>query len=109
MWREEERTTEGEDNGRSGQQEWRTAGSVAGDWSEDSGRCMRRGQRGGHWEERTATTVDSKKGSITLKREFFNKKGRIYLKRSSLIERVVFDVILRHIVTREERRTAGDA
>ena len=39
----------------------------------------------------------------------FDKKGRIDLKRSSLIERVVFDVILRHIVTREERRTAGDA
>ena len=53
--------------------------------------------------------MDSKKGSITLKREFFNKKGRIYLKRSSLIKRVVFDVNLRHIVTREERRTAGDA
>ena len=50
----------------------------------------------------------TKQGSITFKREFFNKKGRIYLKRSSLIERVVFDVILRHIVTREERRTAGD-
>ena len=54
---------------------------------------MRRGQRGGHREERTATMVDIKKGSITFKREFFNKKGRIFLKRSSLIERVVFDLI----------------
>ena len=51
---------------------------------EDSGRCMRRGQRGGHREERTATVVATKQGSITFKREFSNKKGRIYLKRSSL-------------------------
>ena len=53
--------------------------------------------------------VATKQGSITFKREVLIKKGRIYLKRSSLIERVVLDVILRHIVTREERRTAGDA
>ena len=79
----------GADNRRRGQREertaWvadrqRTAGSVAGGCSEDSGRCIRRGQRGGHREERTATVVDIKKGSITFKREFF----RIYLKRSSL-------------------------
>ena len=57
---------------------------MAGGLSEDSWRCMRRGQRGGHREERTATMVDIKKGSITFKMEFFNKKGRIYLKRSSL-------------------------
>ncbi len=34
---------------------------VAGEGSEDSGSCMRRGQRGGHREERTATMMDIKK------------------------------------------------
>ena len=63
--------------------EERTARRTSGG-EEDSGRCMRRGQRGGHREERTATMVATKQGSITFKREFFNKKGRIYLKRSSL-------------------------
>ena len=54
---------------------------------------MRRGQRGGHREKRTATMVATKQGSIRFKREFLIKKGRIYLKRSSLIERVVFYLI----------------
>ena len=71
---QKERTAEGEDNGRSGQHEWRTAGIVAGGLSEDSGRCMRRGQRGGHREERTATMVATKQGSITFKRAFFIKR-----------------------------------
>ena len=57
---QKERTTEGEDNGRSGQQEWRTAGIAAGG------------------------VVATKQGSITFKREFFNKKCRFYLKMSSL-------------------------
>ena len=88
---QKERTTEGEDNGRSGQHEWRTAGIVAGGLSEDSGRCMRRGQRGGHREERTATMVATKQGSITFKREFFNKKGRFLFKKV-VFKRVVFDL-----------------
>ena len=54
---------------------------------------MRRGQRGGHREEKTATMMATKQGSITFKRESLIKKGRFYLKRSSLIERVVFDLI----------------
>ena len=61
---------------------------------------MRSGQRGGQREERTATTGDTKKGSIYILKGVFNKKGRIHLKGSSLIERVVFDVIKRHIVTK---------
>ena len=61
---------------------------------------MRSGQRGGQREERTATTGDIKKGSIYILKGVFNKKGRIHLKGSSLIERVVFDVIKRHIVTK---------
>ena len=51
--------------------EERTARRTPGG-EEDSGRCMRRGQRGGHREERTAT----KQGSITFKREILIKKGR---------------------------------
>ena len=39
-----------------------------------------------------------KRAVFKFKRAFFNKKGRIYFKRSSLIERVVFDLIKRHIV-----------
>ena len=34
-----------------------------------------------------------KRAVYTFKRVFFNKKGRIYLKGSSLIERVVLDLI----------------
>ena len=71
----EERTTEGEDSGRSGQHEWWTAGSVARGLSEDSGRCMRSGQQGGHREERTATMVD---------------RAVYTFKRALLIKRVVF-------------------
>ena len=63
--------------------EERTARRTLGG-EEDSGRCRRGGQRGGHREGKTATMVDIKQGSITFKTEFFNKKGRIYLKRSSL-------------------------
>ena len=66
---------------------------MAGGLLEDSGRCMRSGQRGGQREERTATTGDTKKGSIYILKGVFNKKGHIHLKGSSLIERVVFDVI----------------
>ena len=65
---QKERTTEGEDNGRSGQHEWRTAGIVAGG------------------------LVATKQGSITFKREFFNKKGRFLFKKV-VFKRVVFDLI----------------
>ena len=75
--------------------EERTARRTSGG-EEDSGRRRRGGQRGGHREERTATMVDIKQGSITFKREFVNKKGRIYLKRLSLkgsflFKKVVFE------------------
>ena len=53
--------------------EERTARRTSGG-EEDSGRCMRRGQRGGHREERTATRVATKQGSITFKREFLIKR-----------------------------------
>ena len=56
--------------------EERTARRTLGG-EEDSGRCMRGGQRGGHREERTDTMVATKQGSITFKGEFFDKKGRI--------------------------------
>ena len=56
--------------------EERTARRTSGG-EEDSGRCMRRGQRGGHREERTATMAATKQDSITFKRE-------------GLIKRVVF-------------------
>ena len=49
---------------------------------------MRRGQRGGHREERTAT----KQGSITFKREILIKKGSFLVKKV-VFERVVFDLI----------------
>ena len=54
---------------------------------------MRRGQRGGHREERAATMVAIKQGSITFKREVLIKRVVFFLKRSSLIERVFFDLI----------------
>ena len=63
--------------------------------------CTRivRGQREGHeeWtarrqrEERTATMVDTKKGSIYIKRAFLIKRVVFKLKGSSLIERIVFN------------------
>ena len=68
----------GADNRRRGQREERTRtarrtlGGEGGE--EDSGRCMRRGQRGGHREERTATMVATKQGSIKFKRDFFIKR-----------------------------------
>ena len=61
----EERTTEGEDNRRRGQQKERTTGGVL---------------------------VATKQGSITFKREFFNKKGRFLFKKV-VFKRVVFDLI----------------
>ena len=65
-------TTEGEDNRRSGQHEWRTAGWECG---ERSVRGEREVERGGHWEERTATMVD---------------RAVYTFKRALLIKRVVF-------------------
>ena len=62
--------------------EERTARRTSGG-EEDSGRCMRRGQQGGHREERAATMVAIKQGSITFKREVlikrvvFSLKGRL--------------------------------
>ena len=68
---QKERTTGGADSMSGGQR----AGSVARGLSEESGRCMRSGQRGGHWEERTATMVD---------------RAVYTFKRALLIKRVIF-------------------
>ena len=55
-------------------EEERTTGGLL----EDSGRVMRSGQRGGQREERTATMVDTKKGSIYIKRAFLIKKRVVF-------------------------------
>ena len=79
----------GADNGRivrgqrEGHEEWTARRTRGGEdchngLLEDRGRGMRSGQRGGQREERTATMVDTKKGSI-------------YIKRAFLIKRVVFN------------------
>ena len=56
---------------RGQQEEWTTGGQL----EEDSG--MSRGQRGVQREERTATMVDIKKGSIYIQNGIFSINGRL--------------------------------
>ena len=61
------------------------SGGQLGVWREDSEEDSGRRGQPQRWTLKRAV--------YTFKRAFFNKKGRIYLKRLSLIERVVFDLI----------------
>ena len=52
---------------------------------------MRRGQRGGQREERTATGWILKRAVYTFKEAIFNKKGSSVVEGGSLTKRVVFN------------------